>query len=160
MIRNATYNDAPAIAGIYNYYVLNTVVTFEEASVTPLEMQQRIADIQIRFPWLVYEENGLILGYAYASSWKPRTAYRNTVETSVYLDPAHTGKGIGRLLYSHLMSELKPLKIHAVIGGIAQPNEVSIKLHESLGFKNIGLFSEVGWKLGRWVDVGYWEMIL
>ena len=159
MIRNATYNDAAAITEIYNYYVLNTAFTFEEAPVSPDEMQRRITDVQIRFPWLVFEENGLIIGYAYACPWKPRTAYRNTVESSVYLQPTHTGKGIGRILYSKLINELRDLNIHAVIGGIAQPNETSIKLHENLGFKKIGLFSEVGWKLGQWVDVGYWELI-
>lgn len=159
MIRNATYKDAAAIAEIYNYYVLNTVVTFEEAPVSPDEMQRRITDVQIRFPWLVFEENGLIIGYAYAGPWKPRSAYRNTVESSVYLQPTHIGKGIGRILYSKLINELRDLNIHAVIGGIAQPNETSIKLHENFGFKKIGLFSEVGWKLGRWVDVGYWELI-
>jgi len=159
MIRNATYKDAAAIAEIYNYYVLNTVVTFEEAPVSPDEMQRRITDVQIRFPWLVFEENGLIIGYAYAGPWKPRSAYRNSVESSVYLQPTHIGKGIGRILYSKLINELRDLNIHAVIGGIAQPNETSIKLHENFGFKKIGLFSEVGWKLGRWVDVGYWELI-
>jgi L-amino acid N-acyltransferase YncA len=160
MIRSARPEDSLAISNIYNYYVLHTVVTFEEVPVTAANMQQRIADVQSRYSWLVYEENGMVIGYAYAGQWKSRAAYRHTVESSVYLDPAHTGHGIGKQLYAALVQEIKALKIHAMIGGVALPNDASIKLHEALGFKKIGQFLETGWKLGRWVDVGYWELLL
>lgn len=160
MIRDARPEDSPAICHIYNHYVLHSIVTFEETPVTEAEMRQRIAGVQEKYAWLVREENGVVVGYAYAGQWKPRAAYRNTVESSVYLDPEYTGKGLARDLYAEVMARLRPLNIHAVIGGVALPNDASIKLHESLGFKKIGQFMEVGWKLGRWVDVGYWELIL
>jgi L-amino acid N-acyltransferase YncA len=160
MIRPANANDSTAISYIYNYYVLNTVVTFEETPVSAAEMQKRVEEVQQNYSWLVWEEHGVVIAYAYAGQWKPRSAYKHTVESSIYLDPAHTGKGIGKQLYSQLMQELRSLPIHAVIGGIAQPNDVSIRLHEALGFKKIGQFGEVGRKLGRWVDVWYWELLL
>ena len=160
MIRNATNADSLAIADIHNHYILNTVVTFEEDTITAAEMQRRITDIEARYLWLVYEENGIVVGYAYAGPWKARSAYRYAVESTVYLHTAHTGKGIGKLLYAKLIEGLKEINIHSVIGGIALPNDASIKLHERLGFKNIGQFIEVGLKFGKWVDVGYWELIL
>jgi L-amino acid N-acyltransferase YncA len=160
MIRPAAADDCAAISDIYNYYVLNTVVTFEEQPVSAQEMQLRIEEVQQNYPWLVWQEEGKVIGYAYAGRWKPRSAYRYTVESSIYLDPACFGKGIGKKLYSQLIAELRLMKIHGVIGGIALPNERSIRLHEGLGFKNIGCFREVGWKHGRWVDVGYWELFL
>ena len=160
MIRNAIPADSAALADIYNHYILHTVVTFEEDAITAGDMQNRLAAIQERFPWLVYEENCVVIGYAYAGPWKARSAYRHAVESTIYLHPAHAGKGIGKLLYSKLIDELAAINIHSVIGGIALPNEASIKLHEQLGFKNIGRFVEVGLKFGKWVDVGYWELIL
>lgn len=160
MIRPATSADSPVICEIYNHYVLNSVITFEERPVDPAEMERRIADIGKKYPWLVWEDNGRVAGYAYASQWKVRSAYLHTVESSIYLDPECTGRGIGKPLYAALMTELSKSDIHAVIGGVALPNDVSIKLHESLGFIKIGQFQEVGWKFGRWVDVGYWELLL
>jgi L-amino acid N-acyltransferase YncA len=160
MIRPATVNDGFAISCIYNHYVLHTVVTFEEVPVSANEMQQRIKDIQSKYAWLVCEEDSIVTGYAYAGPWKTRAAYRHAVEISVYLDPARTGKGIGKQLYATLIKEMQVLKMHAVIGGVALPNDASIKLHEGLGFKKIGQFLEVGKKFGKWVDVGYWELIL
>ena len=160
MIRHAHPTDAPAICAIYNHYVLHTTITFEEIPVNDKEMEQRIATVQEKYPWLVYEEEGRIIGYAYASQWKPRSAYKHTVETSVYLAPEEKGRGIGRQLYSALIGELKKTDIHALIGGIALPNEASIKLHESIGYKKIGQFIEVGYKFNTWVDVGYWEMVV
>ena len=160
MIRNATNADSLVIAEIYNHYILNTVVTFEEDAITAAEMQQRITDIKSKYPWLVYEENGVVIGYAYAGPWKARSAYRYAVESTVYLHPAHTGKGIGKQLYAKLIEGLKEIDKHSVIGGIALPNDASIKLHEQLGFKKIGQFIEVGLKFGKWVDVGYWELLL
>jgi L-amino acid N-acyltransferase YncA len=160
MIRKATPFDSAAIAEIYNYYVLNTVMTFEETAVTAEDMGRRIVEIQCSHAWLVYEEEGKVIGYAYSGPWKLRAAYRHASETSVYLAPAHTGKGVGRKLYEHLLVEIRPLNLHAIIGGIALPNDASIRLHEQLSFKKIGHFHEVGWKLGRWVDVAYWQLIM
>lgn len=160
MIRNATIDDCPAISNIYNHYVLNTVVTFEEEPVQPIQMVKRVTEVQGKYVWLVYEQDGQITGYAYASAWKTRAAYRHTVEASVYLDPACTGKGMGKKLYAALLKRLEALNVHTVIGGVALPNEASVRLHEGLGFRPMGHFREVGYKFGKWVDVGYWDIIL
>ncbi len=159
MIRPACQDDAAAIADIYNFYVLNTVVTFEEEPVSVPEMWRRIAEVQQKFPWLVYELDGKVVGYAYAGMWKVRSAYRFTVESSIYLAAGNTGRGIGSALYRELINEVSKLGVHAIIGGAAMPNDASVKLHESLGFKKIGQFIETGFKMGKWVDVCYWELI-
>jgi len=160
MIRPATEHDVQAIVEIYNYFVVNTVVTFEEDPVTVAEMWQRISEVQKKYPWLVYELDGRVVGYAYAGPWKARTAYRFTVESSIYLAPGYTGKGMGAQLYTALINELRRLDVHAVIGGAAMPNDASVKLHESLKFKKIGQFTETGFKFGKWVDVCYWQLLL
>lgn len=160
MIREARPGDAQGICDIYNPYVLGTTITFEEAAVGPPDMAARMAEVQASFPWLVLEEEGLILGYAYAGKWKARSAYRHTVESTIYLAQGQTGRGLGRRLYTALLAGLAERRVHAVIGGITQPNPASVGLHEALGFRKVGHLSEVGWKFGRWLDVGYWELIL
>ncbi len=161
MLRTATRADAAAISGIYNHYVLRTVITFEEETVPEAEMAQRITEVLAAgLPWFVWEENGRVLGYSYASKWKSRCSYRYTVEATVYLDKDATGRGLGTTLYSALIDTLRPIRIHAVIGGVALPNEASTALHETLGFKKIAHFKEVGWKFDQWIDVGYWELLL
>jgi L-amino acid N-acyltransferase YncA len=145
----------------YNHYVLNTIITFEEEAVPVPEMSQRIADtLAAELPWLVWEEAGQVVGYAYASKWKSRCAYRFAVESSIYLDQAATGRGLGTKLYVALIAALRERKIHSIIGGIALPNPASIGISEKLGFQKIGQFKEVGWKFNQWIDVGYWELIL
>jgi len=121
MIRNATLEDAAAIAGIYNHYIGNTVVTFEEQPVPTDDMRDRVADVIPKWPWLVFEENDAVIGYAYATQWNKRGAYRHSVESSVYLSPTATGRGIGRALYERLLTELRTHDLHAVIGGVALP---------------------------------------
>jgi L-amino acid N-acyltransferase YncA len=160
MIRACTAADAAAICEIYNPFVRDTVVTFEEAPVAVAEMAQRIADVTARFPWLVAEEQGAIVGYVYATPWKVRSAYRFSVESTVYVAPGHRGRGVGAALYQELILALRRLGVHCAVGGIALPNAASIALHEKIGFKKIGQFIEVGRKFDRWVDVGYWELIL
>ncbi len=160
MIRKATGRDAAAICDIYNYYVENTVITFEEELVSPEDMQNRIETIGKTLPWIAWEEDGVIQGYAYASPWNVRSAYRHSVESTVYLDPKSIGKGLGRALYEALISQLKDLAIHSIIGGIALPNEASVALHEKLGYQKAAHYKEVGWKMNRWIDVGYWQLIV
>lgn len=160
MIRECLPTDAAAVCEIYNRYIRDTVVTFEETPLTVAEMAERIAEIGARFPWLVLESDGVVIGYAYASTWKTRSAYRFAVESTIYLAPQSMGRGFGRGLYAALLAELRRRRFHSVIGGIALPNDASVALHEKLGFKSIGAFTEVGWKFDRWVDVGYWELIL
>ena len=161
MIRPATPADAAAIAAIYNHYVANTIITFEEDAVGPEDMARRVAEtLDASLPWFVWEEGGRILGYASASKWKSRCAYRHAVESTIYLDQSATGRGLGTVLYTALLADLKARGLHAVIGGIALPNAASVALSEKLGFKKIGQFKEVGWKFRQWIDVGYWELIL
>ncbi|MFC0877637.1 arsinothricin resistance N-acetyltransferase ArsN1 family B [Saccharicrinis sp. FJH2] len=160
MIRSVRTSDAEAICTIYNHFVNHTVVTFEEEPVTTVEMENRIKEISMRFPYIVLELDGAIKGYAYTTDWKTRASYRFSVETTVYLEPGTEGKGYGFALYSHLIDLLKQQNIHAVIGGISLPNAASIRLHEKCGFKYLGKFSDVGYKFNNWVDVGYWELIL
>ncbi|MBP0596609.1 N-acetyltransferase [Herbaspirillum sp. LeCh32-8] len=159
-IRPATAADAAAICAIYNHYVEHTAISFETEPLSEQAMAARILDVQSQYPWLVYEDEGMLLGYAYASKWKPRAAYAQSVESSVYLHRDAAGRGIGKQLYARLFAQLKPLGVHLVIGGIAQPNEASVALHERMGFVKVGQFNEVGRKFGRWVDVGYWQLNL
>ena len=160
-IRPATPADAARICAIYNHYVTTTTVSFEEQAVTEPEMAQRIADVDTAgLPWLVLEIDGALAGYAYATKWRVRPAYRHSVESSVYLDHAYAGRGLGRTLYGALLDRLRERGLHVVIGGIALPNDASAGLHEALGFRKVAHFSEVGRKFGRWLDVGYWELKL
>jgi len=160
MIRPAGTGDAAAVAAIYNHYVATTIISFEEHAVAPDEMAQRIRDVTASLPWLVHEEDGRVTGYAYATRWRVRSAYRFSAETSVYVEAGRGGKGIGTALYKALLEELRRREIHMAIGGIAQPNPASVALHESLGFEKVAHFKEVGRKFERWVDVGYWELRL
>lgn len=160
MIRNVRLEDANALSKIYNYYILNTIVTFEEQSVCEGEMKDRIMANNPELPWLVCEDNTQIIGYAYASKWKERTGYKKTIETTIYLDPDYTLKGFGFKLYTELINRLKKNDYHALIGGISLPNNGSITLHEKLGFKKVAHFKETGFKFNEWVDVGYWELIV
>lgn len=160
-IRDASVADAESVAAIYNHFVLTTSISFEEAAVPPAEMAQRIADVQAAaLPWLVAEQDGVVAGYAYATKWRARHAYRFSVESTVYLAPALGGKGLGTALYGALIERLRAAGFHMVIGGIALPNPASIALHEKLGFEKVAQFSEVGFKFDRWTDVGYWELKL
>jgi L-amino acid N-acyltransferase YncA len=156
-IREVTLEDAEAIADIYNHYIKETTITFELKELSVEEMAQRIERISHQFPYLVATHGNKILGYAYANTWKTREAYKQTVETSVYLHPQEQGRGLGTALYAALLKELKESNFQLAIGGITLPNETSIRLHEKLGFQYIGKFSKVGYKFNKWLDVGYWE---
>jgi phosphinothricin acetyltransferase len=160
-IRSAEPRDAVAIAEIYNHYVSGWVVTFEEQPVAAAEIAQRIADVHsASLPWLVAEDSGRISGYAYATAWKSRSAYRFAVEVTVYVAPDCAGRGIGSLLYEKLIPTLKDQGMHTVMGAIALPNDISVALHEKFGFRKVAHFDQVGFKFDRWIDVGYWQRIL
>jgi L-amino acid N-acyltransferase YncA len=161
LIRVAKPDDCAALANIYNHYVANDIATFEEEPVDAAIMAGRVSDVTGKsLPWLVAEDSGIVLGYAYAGTWKPRTAYRYSVESTVYLDAGAKLRGIGMNLYSALIAELRAHNIRAVIGGVSLPNEASVRLHEKMGFKKIGHFEQVGFKFGKWIDVGYWQLLL
>lgn len=160
-VRPATAADAAGIAEIYNYYVANTVVTFEENPVSAADMSARIAEVQgIGLPWLVAELEGAVTGYCYSTRWKSRSAYRHSVESTIYLRHGSAGRGMGKVLYAAMLPILRAGGIHAVIGGIALPNPASVALHEKLGFEQVARFRQVGLKHGSWVDVAYWQLIL
>ena len=160
MIREAQQSDGHALAQIYNYYIEESVVTFEEETITAEEMSRRIGALAETRPWLVVEEDSEVLGYAYASQWHGRCAYRYSVESSVYLDHRAGGKGLGSRLYESLLERLRSEGLHVVIGGIALPNPASVALHEKFGFKKAAHYEEVGFKFGKWIDVGYWQLKL
>lgn len=159
-IRLATLDDAAAITDIYRPYVLDTAISFESEAPSGAEMRGRIEQNLGSFPWLVWEENGSILGYAYAGAFKSRCAYSWSVESTVYVRQNFHKKGIGKMLYRDLLERLKSQGAVNVIGGIALPNAASVGLHESLGFKQVAQFKDIGFKLGRWWDVGYWQLQL
>ena len=160
-IRPATVADGEALARIYNPYILDTIVTFEEEPVSAAEMAERVNEVRaLSLPWLVGERDGQVLGYAYAARWRTRVSYRYSTETTVYLEPGQGGNRYGFRLYEALLEALGGTDVHAAIGGIALPNAASVALHEKLGFTKVAQFAEVGFKLGRWIDVGYWQKLL
>jgi phosphinothricin acetyltransferase len=161
MIREVEENDAAALAEIYNFYIQNTVVTFEEDGIDAIEFIKRIGKVQSSgYSWLVAEENGRVIGYAYSSKWNDRAAYKNTAEVSVYLSHTAKSSGWGTRLYSELFSSLRKRSTHVVIGGITLPNPASIALHEKFGMEKVAHFKQVGYKFGQWLDVGYWQVQL
>jgi len=161
MIRMASIKDAGDIAGIYNDYIARTVITFEEREVTASEMAQRINEVlSASLPWLVAHRSGQVTGYTYANKWKTRSAYRFSVETAVYINPDSIGEGLGSELYEALFAALRERGVHVAVAGIALPNERSIALHEKFGLRKVAHFEEVGFKFGKWIDVGYWQKVL
>ncbi|TVR93952.1 MAG: N-acetyltransferase family protein [Spirochaetaceae bacterium] len=175
---------------MYNYYIINTVVTFEQETVSSADVVERIAGVhQAGLPWLVAEladgppaesaaapadgpsqqappelapetSSPELVGYAYATGWKSRPAYRYTTEVSVYVAPGREGLGVGSALYGRLLPEIASLGIHVALGGITLPNIGSVALHEKFGFHKVAHLEEVGFKFGRWIDVGYWQRTL
>ena len=159
-IRAAAGGDAAAIAAIYNWYIAHSSCTFEEEPLDGGEMAKRIAAAAPSKPWFVIEEEGDVLGYAYATIWKDRAAYGRSREVTIYLHRDSSGRGLGKRLYTHLIDEIRKEPIHTLIASIALPNEGSVALHEALGFTKVGQFNEVGHKFGEFVDVGYWQLLL
>ncbi|MDR1353071.1 MAG: GNAT family N-acetyltransferase [Treponema sp.] len=160
MIRPVTANDASVLCGIYNYYITGTVFTFEEEELGPEAMEKRIRNITGKYPWLVWEEGGEILGYAYAHAWHERAAYRFSAEDTIYVRHDARGRGIGRRLLSRIIEILRQTNIHVLMAVITVPNKKSVTLHENFGFKKAAQFHEIGFKMNRWLDVGYWELLL
>lgn len=159
-VREFRESDAEGMTRIYNHYVVNTTVSFETSPVRPADLLERVRKVErSELPWTVAEDSGEIVGYAYAVPWHERRAYRRTCEITVYVSPDRAGEGWGTRLYEALFARLEARKIHSVLGVIALPNEGSIALHEKFGMRKVGHFAEMGFKLGRWVDVGYWQRI-
>lgn len=160
MIRNVELTDAKAIADIYNEYVLNGTATFEITPVSDDEMCVRIDAVSSRYPYLVYEADGVIMGYCYAHAWKERKAYQYTLETTVYIAPQYQKKGIGRLLMTELIDKCRQDGYHALIACITGGNAASVSLHLKLGFRQVSFFEKVGMKFGQSLDVADYELLL
>lgn len=159
-IRAATPDDAAAISDIYAPYVRESAVSFEAEAPNAGEIAARMVAGAGLYPWLAAEDNGTVLGYAYAAAFRTRFAYRFTVETTVYLRSDSQGRGIGRRLYAPLLDLLERQGFTQAIAAIALPNEASVVLHERLGFHHAGTYRQVGFKFGRWWDVGLWQRAL
>ena len=156
-VRPARPGDADAIAAIYAPYVDETAITFELDAPDGAAMAARIAAISPRFPYLVAERDGAILGYAYADLFRTRAAYRWALETTVYVDRRRPREGIGRALYADLLAALTRSGFVTALGVIALPNRPSVALHEAMGFVHTGTETGVGFKFGQWHDVGVWQ---
>ena len=160
-MRDATVDDAATLAAIYNPFITETVVTFEETVVTADDMAARVTSLQDQgLPWRVIEQQGRVLGYAYAGRWRSRAAYRYVAESAIYLGEASRGQGLGTRLYQDLFGQLRARGLRVVMGVIALPHPASVAFHERLGFRRAGLFPRVGYKFERWIDVGYWQLEL
>lgn len=155
--RIATSEDAAALAAIYAPYVESTSITFEYTPPSAEVFAERIREILPRYPYYVAEENGIPVGYAYASAFKGRAAYDWSVETSIYLDESHTHRGIGHILYQTLEETLRCQNVHNLCACITYPNPQSITFHESLGYRTVAHFTASGYKLGAWHDVIWME---
>ena len=157
-IRAATAADAAAVAEIYNWYIANTVITFEVDRVPASEMAQRMETVLAAHEWLVLERGGELLGYAYAGRFHARAAYGYATESTIYLRHGLEGQGLGTTLYSELVRRILARGYRHLIGGIALPNDPSVRLHEKLGFVKVAHYVRVGRKFERWIDVGYWQL--
>lgn len=160
MIRNVKLDDAKCIVNIYNEYIEKTTVSFETEPLTAFQMQMRIKEISSEFPYFVADENGAIIGYAYAHRWKERAAYSKTLETTIYLDMNHRHYGIGKQLMSYLIEECKRRGYRVLIACITGENTESRAFHKHLGFKQVSCFHNVGEKFERLLDVTDMELQL
>jgi phosphinothricin acetyltransferase len=162
MIRLATAADAGAIARIYAPIVEGTVISFETVPPTAAEMERRVTSVLAHAPWLVCarDDESEILGFAYASKHRDRAAYLWSVDVSVYVQEQSRRFGVGRALYTSLLALLRRQGFFAAHAGIALPNPGSVGLHEALGFRPVGIYPMVGYKLGAWHDVGWWQLPL
>ena len=162
MIRAATVADAPRIAEIYRPFVEGDTTSFEMVAPDAAEIAARVERTTAVHPWIVHvsENDSKVTGYAYAVPFRTRAAYRWCVESSVYVDPAWSGRGIGRSLMEVLIHLLTDLGLHEVVAGVTLPNPASERLHERLGFEPVGVFPRSGWKDGAWHDVGFWTRSL
>lgn len=156
----ALSDDAEACRAIYAPFVSNSWISFEETPPDASEMARRIADHGISHGWLIAEKDGRVAGYAYGSQHRTREAYRPSCDVAVYVDPGFARQGVGRHLYDALLPLLRDKGFHAAFAGIALPNPASISLHQACGFTPVGVYHEVGWKLGGWRDVSWWQKLL
>lgn len=158
-IRTATDADAAAISEIYKHYVLNTIISFEDVPPTPSDIRSRMSAGDA-YPWLVAEHDDDVVGYAYAAPHRTRAAYKWSVDAAVYLSHNHTGYGIGRSLYTELFARLRARGFVNVYAGVGLPNDASVGLHRTMGFRPVGTYKQVGYKFGQWHDVSWFQLHL
>ncbi|MEP3837056.1 MAG: N-acetyltransferase family protein [Algibacter sp.] len=158
MVRAFHINDVPQLLAIYNYYVLNTTVTFDLEAVTLEAFTEKLKTINAEYPFIVFEEGNEIIGYAYGSKFRSKPAYNYVVESTVYVKHNAHGKKVGTTLYAELLKLLKEAKFHTVLGVLTIPNDASIKLHERFGFEKVAHLKEVGFKFGAWQHIGIWQL--
>lgn len=149
--------DAAACAAIYAPFVTDSVISFENEPPGEAEMSARIEALGGRYPWLVAESRGRVLGYAYASPHRERSAYRWAADVAIYVAPEHQGRGIGRALYEALFELVGAQGVRMACAGITLPNEASVALHVKVGFQLVGTYRRIGWKLGGWHDVAWYQ---
>jgi len=159
MIREFQLKDTQQLLDIYNYYVVNTVVTFDKEPLLFKTFSEKITRINATYPFLVFEENNEIIGFAYGSQFRAKPAYKQSVEVTVYVKNGEQGKQVGTKLYAKLLKILKQQNYHAVLGGITLPNSASVALHEKFNFNKVAHFKHVGKKFGTWLDVGFWQLL-
>jgi L-amino acid N-acyltransferase YncA len=157
MIRPVQLSDAAAIAQIYQHYVTTTTISFETEPPSADEITARMQKITARHSWLVYENEGALLGYAYTSTFRERRAYQATVESTIYLDQTAIGRGIGWALYQALLDDAATKGYREALGVIALPNDLSVRLHEKLGFVKVAHLEKIGYKFNQWIDVSIWQ---
>jgi phosphinothricin acetyltransferase len=157
-IRFARPNDAAGILAIYAPYCESSPISFELVAPSVVQMAERIQTITAQYPWLICEIDGEIAGYVYASKIRERAAYRWAVEVAVYVATGYHRRGVAHALYTALFLILREQNYFKAYAGITLPNTASVRLHETMGFRPVGAFSGIGYKLGRWLDVGWWQL--
>lgn len=160
-VRLGEFDDLSAILAISNWAAINTAANFALES-EPIEAwQEEWNQTHEMYPYFVaIDDSNSVIGFAKAAPWKGRCAYAYSAEVTVYVHPDHHNQGIGKALYGAMTTTLKTQGYHTLLAGITQPNEASVRLHESFGFKRVALFERIGWKFDQWHDVGYWELLL
>jgi phosphinothricin acetyltransferase len=160
ILRTATAADAEACAAIYAPYVADTAITFETGPPSAAEMAQRITEANRSHAWIVAEDEGRIVGYAYGGPFKSRAAYRWSCEVSVYLEVGRRRTGTGRALYEDLLTRLADRGFHMAVAGMTLPNDASVGLHRAMGFEPVGTYRRIGFKHGAWHDVAWVQRAL
>jgi L-amino acid N-acyltransferase YncA len=161
LIRHASpEEDAAACAAIYAPFVSDTVISLEERPPTPAEFAQRIERVSLTHPWLVAEDRGQVIGYAYGSRHRDRASYRWAADVAVYVADGQRRRGVGRSLYQTLFGLLAAQNLRVACAGITLPNDASIGLHQACGFQPVGVYRRIGWKMGAWWDVAWWQLEL
>jgi phosphinothricin acetyltransferase len=160
LVRTFEERDVGPACRLTNHFIEHTAVHFGTKPGSEREFAELWKAGREKFPWLAAEQEGEFAGYAKAGTWRPRDAYALTAEVTVYIDPRYHRRGIGRALYSELLARLRAAGFHTAVGGVTLPNAGSVGLHESMGFRRVGVFREVGRKFDQWHDTEWWQLIL